>query len=324
MARRDSPIAKLGHVAAHTPDLEESIWFFSEVMGLKVTEREDDAAYLRGMRDWEHHTLVLTESGEAGVDHMAFRTHSPEDLAALETQLADEGEEVVRVEAGEETGQGEAIRVDKFGHQYEFYYDVEKPDAPNGQRSGLLNRVYSEATANRIAPRRIDHVHVNDPGENADRHDEWLREAMDFRLNERYQTSEGEYWGWWYGVTPLPHDIAIHREPADAETQFHHVAFHLDSLQDLWEAGDICSEYGLEINNRSNGPAMHAITRADCMYVKDPASGLRLELFAGPGYLNFEPDWEPIEWKEDELGGATNHQWHGGGPTWDGIQYVDG
>ena len=322
MKRRNSPVAKLGHVAAHTPDLDESLWFFNEVMGLQVTERDGDTAYLRGMRDWEHHTLSLTESGKEGVDHFAFRTASEEALGELEQQFKDEGEEITYVEAGEENGIGEAIRVEKFGHNYEFYWDVEKPDAPEGQRSGLRNRVYSESVGNRIAPRRIDHVHVNDPGDASLAHAAWLRETMDFQLNEQYLTEDGEPWGWWFAVTPLPHDVAIHREPADSDPQFHHVAFHLDSLQDLWAAADICSEHGLEIDNRSNGPAMHAITRADCMYVEDPASGLRLELFAGPGYLNFEPDWDTIEWHEADLGGATNHQWHGGGPTWDGIDYV--
>ena len=322
MPRRRTPIAKLGHVAAHTTDLEESLWFFRDVVGLKVTERVDDTAYLRGTRDWEHHTLSLTESGRQGVDHVAFRTTTAADLEALASTLSADGTDVTWVDAGTEPGVGEAIRFEQFGHPYEFYYDVEKPDAPEGERSGLLNRVYDETTANRIAPRRIDHVHVNDPGENADRHVAWLQDVCEFQLNERYRKSDGEYWGWWLAVTALPHDTAIHREPAGAPTQFHHVAYHLDSLQDLWTAGDLMAENGLEINNRSDSPAMHAITRADCMYVIDPASGLRLELFAGPGYLNFEPDWEPLEWTEDEIGGATSHQWVGGGPTWDGIDYV--
>ena len=322
MPRRRTPIAKLGHVAAHTTDLEESLWFFRDVIGLKVTERVDDTAYLRGSRDWEHHTLSLTESGRRGVDHMAFRTTTAGDLEDLAATLEADGTDVTRVDAGAEPGVGEAIRFEKLGHPYEFYYDVEKPDAPAGERSGLLNRVYDETYANRVAPRRIDHVHVNDPGENADAHVEWLMDALEFQLNERYRKTDGEYWGWWLAVTALPHDTAIHREPAGSPTQFHHVAYHLDSLQDLWTAADVLSENGLEINNRSDSPAMHAITRADCMYVIDPASGLRLELFAGPGYLNFEPDWEPIEWQEDEIGGATSHQWVGGGPTWDGIDYV--
>jgi catechol 2,3-dioxygenase len=47
-----------------------------------------------------------------------------------------------------------------------------------------------------------------------------------------------------------------------------------------------------------------------------------VEFFAGPGYLNFEPDWETIEWTADEIGGATDHQWIGHGPEWSGIPYA--
>jgi catechol 2,3-dioxygenase len=313
----DSPIAKLGHVAAHTPDLEESLWFFEEVLGFKVTERTDDAAYLRGMRDWEHHTLSLTESGRTGVDHIAFRTRTPEAVDVLAERFEAAGTEVTRVEAGAERGQGEAIRVERFGHPYEFYYDVEKPLPPEGMRSKLHNRGYSEATANRIAPRRIDHVHVQDAVSPA--HAAWLQSELGFQVNEQFRTDDDELWGWWLSVTPLPHDIAIHREPVGTDAQFHHVAYHLDSFQDLWECADILAECGIAPDG---GPGRHAITQADFLYVSDPASDLRIEFFAGPGYLNFEPDWEPIEWRADEIGGATDHQWIGRGPEWVGVPYV--
>lgn len=120
-------------------------------------------------------------------------------------------------------------------------------------------------------------------------------------------------------VTALPHDIAVHREPAGTEAAFHHVSYHLDSLQDLWAAADVLAEHGVPPDG---GPGRHAITRADFLYVSDPASGLRVEFFAGPGYLNFEPDWEPIEWTEEDIGGETDHQWIGRGPEWDGLPYV--
>ena len=312
-----SPIAKLGHVAAHTPDLDESLWFFRDVLGFKVVERVDDTAYLRGMRDWEHHTLSLTESGRRGVDHVAFRTRSPEDVDALAESFESNGTDVTRVEPGDERGQGRAVRIEAFGHPYEFYYDVEKPQAPADKRSKLKNRNYSEATASRIAPRRIDHVHVQDSV--SPEHAAWLQEELGFGVNEQYRQSDGELWGWWLSVTALPHDIAIHREPAGTDASFHHVSYHLDSLQDLWEAADVLAEHGIDPDG---GPGRHAITRADFLYVSDPASGVRVEFFAGPGYLNFEPDWEPIEWTEEDIGGETNHQWIGQGPEWEGIPYV--
>ena len=36
------------------------------------------------------------------------------------------------------------------------------------------------------------------------------------------------------------------------------------------------------------------------IYVIDPGSGVRLEIFTN-GYLIFEPDWEPIRWTLDEM-----------------------
>jgi len=319
MTAYDSPIAKLGHVATHTPDLDESLWFFEEVLGFKLTERVGDTAYLRGMRDWEHHTLSLTESGRTGIDHIGFRTRTPEAVDDLADSFTANGTAVTRVEAGEERGQGEAVRVERFGHPYEFYYDVEKPRPPKEQRSKLHNRGYSEATANRIAPRRIDHCHLQDAV--SPEHARWLEEELGFQVNERFRTEDDELWGWWLSVTALPHDLAIHREETGTDSQFHHVSYHLDSFQDLWECADVLAEYGIAPDG---GPGRHAITRADFLYVSDPASGLRVEFFAGPGYLNFEPDWEPIEWRADEIGGATDHQWIGRGPDWVGLPYVDG
>ncbi len=70
------------------------------------------------------------------------------------------------------------------------------------------------------------------------------------------------------------------------------------------------------------GLERHTITQADFLYVSDPASGFRAELFAGPGSLTFEPDWEPIEWQEGEIDGATDHRWIGRGPEWTGLPYV--
>ncbi|WP_313696159.1 VOC family protein [Halorarum halobium] len=314
-----SPLAKLGHVAAYTPDVEESLWFFRDVLGFKVTERVDGTAYLRGMRDWEHHTLSLTEADRGGVDHVAFRTRDAAALGELAREFEADGIDVTHVPAGEERGQGEAIRVERFGHRYEFYYDVEKPDAPEGRRSKLHNRLYSEAEANRVAPRRIDHVHLQDAVSRD--HAAWLQGVLGFETRERYRGEDDELWGWWLAVTALPHDIAIHREEAGSESTFHHVSYHVDGFDDLWDAADVLAEHGIAPDG---GPGRHAITQADFLYVSDPASGVRVELFAGPGYLNFEPDWEPIEWTADEIGGATDHQWIGRGPEWVGIPYLDG
>lgn len=309
-------LAKLSHVAFVTPDLEESLWFFRDIMGLKVVERDEGTAYLCGLREHEHHSMSLTEGERGGVDHIAWRTADPESLDAYAERLEDLGVEVRRIEAGTEAGIGETIRFEApSGHPWELFWDVEKPKPGAKYRSTIPMRRYSPEHANRVYPQRIDHIHVQDP--EAPAHAEFLREEFGFGLNEVFKKPDEQIWGWWLAVTALPHDIGLHRIE-DPDPRFHHISYHLDHLQDLWDAADILREHKVEIDA---GPGKHAITNANYLYVKDPASGIRLELFAGPGYLNFEPDWETVVWQE-EIGTASDHQWFGDQYSADGVPYL--
>ena len=300
-------VAKLGHVAAQTTDLDRSVWFFRDVLGMQEVGRDEETVYLRGLRDWEHHTLSLRAGSESGIDHIGWRTHSAADLEAYADLLAEQGLDVRRHEAGSEPGVGERLRFETpNGHPFELYWDVDKPRAPKERRSKLRNRVYSAAVANPIAPQRIDHVHVQDP--RPDGHAEWLRETFGMSDNELFEGEDGRLWGWWMSVTPLPHDIGVHRREDIDHPRFHHVSFHVDALHNLWDAADILREHGI---SPDGGPGRHAITKADFLYVIDPGSDLRIELFAGPGYLNFEPDWEPIVWTREMIGTEGDHQWIG-------------
>ena len=146
---------------------------------------------------------------------------------------------------------------------------------------------------------------------------DFMAEEMGFRTNERFQSEDGTFWGWWMATTALPHDIGIHRN--DDGPSFHHVSYHVDHLRDLWDAADICREHGIAPDG---GPGKHAITNADFFYVVEPASGIRIELFAGPGYLNFEPDWETIDWQKGEIGTELDHQWIGTQYSEASIPYV--
>lgn len=161
----------------------------------------------------------------------------------------------------------------------------------------------------------IDHAHIQGPdgAETA----EFLTDELGFDLNEVFEDEHGDRWGWWVANTALPHDFAVHKLEEDV-LEFHHLSYHVDTLQDLWDAADILSENNVEIDG---GPGKHAITNANYLYVKDPASGIRIELFAGPGYLNFEPDWETVVWKKD-IGTADDHQWFGDQYGPDGIPFV--
>ena len=100
--------------------------------------------------------------------------------------------------------------------------------------------------------------------------------------------------GAWMSVTPLVHDVAImNAGPHDpTPARMHHVAFWLDSPADVLRAADIIVEAGIKPDQ---GPGKHGVSQAMFLYVRDPGSGHRVEIFSS-GYLIFDPDWKPIEW----------------------------
>jgi biphenyl-2,3-diol 1,2-dioxygenase len=289
-------IAKLGHVELITPDLDLSVEFWRDIVGLEEVERAGDSVYLRAWGDFEHHTLTLTRGAEARVDHIAWRTHRREHVPELARLLSQAGAPVEELKAGEELGQGDAVRFSTpAGHTFELYYDVAKPQAPEGRRSRLKSNS-ARAWARGISPRRLDHVNIvtRDTRELAD----WLHDALGFNLRECIRLDDGSLAGAWLAVTNLMHDIAVMTDREADPASFHHIAYWLDTGQDVMRAADILQEHAVQSDA---GPGKHGISQAIYLYVKDPGSGHRLELFSG-GYLVLDPDWEPIEWPEEELG----------------------
>ncbi|MBM3676873.1 MAG: 2,3-dihydroxybiphenyl 1,2-dioxygenase [Actinobacteria bacterium] len=296
-------IAKLGHVALVTPDLETSLGFWRDVVGLEEVERHGDTAFLRAWGDREHHTLSLRAGEAAAVDHVAWRTKRPEDVDAFAERLDAGGCEVTEVPAGAERGQGRAVRfASPQGHRLELYYDVEKPPSPAAVASPLRTNS-TRAWERGISPRRIDHVNLvtTDAGACCT----WLGDQLGFEMRELIRLADGTLAGGWMAVTNLVHDVAVMADAAAPPDRFHHLAYCLDNWQDVLRAADILREHRVVADA---GPGKHGITQAVYLYVKDPGSGHRLELFAG-GYLVFDPDWEPIVWTEEEL--ADGMSWWG-------------
>ena len=289
-------IAKLGHIALVTPDLKKSLWFFSEVLGLEETEVVDGTHYLRAWGDFEHHTLSLRQGEKSLVDHIGWRTKRPEDVAKFAELLTEAGTEVKWIEAGEEAGQGSAIRFKlPSQHIFEIYYDMEKTQPDLDRKSVLKNQTY-KSWRKGISPRRIDHVNLSTSLDASIIHN-FLIEKLGFKMREYIELSEGNVLVGWLSVTPLVHDVALGTEPnAPTPNRLNHLAYWLDNAQDILRAADILSEEGIEFI----GPGKHGVSQAIYLYVKDPGSGHRVELFSN-SYLIFEPDWEPIKWTPEEL-----------------------
>lgn len=290
-------IAKLGHVALVSSDIEKSLWFFGEVLGLEETTVENGVHYLRAWGDFEHHTLSLTAGPEARVDHIAWKAKRPEDVQNFAILLRDAGVEVDEIQAGTETGQGDAIRFElPSGHVFEIYYEMEKPKVVDPKRKSILKNQSYKAWRKGISPRRIDHVNLATTMP-ASIITDFLIEKLGFKIREYLVDPNGETVSAWMSVTSLVHDVAImSSDLMNSSAELHHLSYWLDNAQDVLRAADILAEEGIEFI----GPGKHGISQAMYLYVLDPGSGARVEIFSN-GYLIFEPDWEPIQWSLEEM-----------------------
>lgn len=289
-------IAKLGHFGLISTDVEKSLWFFKEVVGLEETEEVDGVHYLRAWGDFEHHTLTIQAGEEARLDHIAWRTKRREDVELFADKLQQGGIAIEWVEEGKEAGQGKAFRFQlPSKHTFEIYFDMEKTLASPERRSVLKNQTYKSWNKG-VSPRRIDHVNLLSSFPAKELAD-FMTNYLGFNLREYVEAPDGSYLGAWMSVTPLVHDIAFSFDPSAPSThEVHHIAYWLDNAQDLLRAADILKENGIEFK----GPGKHGISQAMYIYAIDPGSGVRLEIFTN-GYLIFEPDWEPIRWTMDEM-----------------------
>lgn len=284
-------VAHLGHVELLTPTPEESLRFFTKVLGMSETHRAGQSVFLRGSSDYERHTLKLTEHRQAGIAHVAWRTSSRQALARRAAVLEASGFGQGWIDR--DVGHGTAYQfVDPDGHHMELYYEAEHYRAPAEQRSRLKNQPqrYSDVG---VGIRRLDHVNLLCEEVTPNRL--FMQEKLGFRLREHVILDDGTEAAAWISVTPLVHDVAYTLDATRSRGRLHHVAFWVDNREDVLRAADILLESDIFIET---GPSKHAITQAFFLYGYEPG-GNRFEIFSG-GYLIFAPDWEPVVWTQVE------------------------
>jgi catechol 2,3 dioxygenase len=275
-------VTNLSHLHVHTPDLDASVGFFTEIIGMVEADRDDRSVYLRAWGEWMHHSLVLTQAPEPGLECMAFRVQDPAHVAAFAERLRAAGTEVHEVPAGTEVAQGDAIRfVSPGGHQWEIFYDFERIESP-AHASRLMNRPLPFPSKGAGA-RRIDHLNVLDPNPGLTRR--WMEQVLGFHVNESVVRPDGWEILNTMAVTSQSHDVNVMEGPPS----LHHIAYHVDSVHDLHRAAEIYAENRVPVDA---GPGRHGGTQGWFLYAKEPG-GNRLELYTG-AFEVFDPDWKPI------------------------------
>lgn len=290
-------VAQCGAINLGTKDLAKSLHFFHELLGMEIVHQDAGVAYLRGYQELTHHSLVLTEQEDNIVNSYSFRVKRPEDVELFAEEFERQEIEAREIPAGSEHGRGTAVRflVPGSAHPFELYYDIDKPLAPEEMRSKLPS---NSSRRRGLGVRRIDHFNVQTSRETINQAEQWVRDTLGFNRREyALHRDDSTVLASWMSVTPQVHDLAIVANAFDKTSQLHHVAFNLENFSDLLTAADILRDFDVTFDL---GPGKHGIGQAMYLYVHDPGSGHRVEIYAG-GYLIFDPDWEAIKWEREQF-----------------------
>lgn len=286
-------VAQLGHTELRTPDLEASARWFTEVYGLYTVAEDRDRVHLRAWNDDVLSSLTLVASEQSGLGHVGWRTVSPQALDRRVAAIEAAGLEGRWVD--DSFGHGRAYRFTAVGgHEMEVYFETEKYRAPAGEEPALPNQP-QRYDPHGVAASRIDHINLLVPDVPASR--AFQEEVLGFKLRERLEPTPDTEVGAWLSLMTKAHDLALTREPADTDGRLHHLAYAVESREDVLKAADIFMENGTAIEV---GPAKHSRTQGFFLYVYEPG-GNRVEVFAGGIHIH-TPDWEPVVWNTESGG----------------------
>lgn len=292
-------VAHLGHVELLTPKPEESLWYFSDILGMEAVHREGQSVYLRGYGDYATTTLKLTEAPHAGVGHIGWRAFSPQALERRAEAIEATGLGVGW--ANGDFGHGRCYEFrDPDGHRMEIYFDEDKYVPPDRLRSTLKN-MPMKVPANGIPVRRTDHLAVLCRDVAANR--EFMQDTLGLMLREQvvYENGAKEI-GSWMSASATHHEIAYVVDTKGGSGRLHHFSLWVDDRADVLRAADLFMENGIAIET---GPSKHNNSQAFYIYSYEPG-GNRVEVYSS-GFFVFAPDFETVVW--DERARGTGVYW---------------
>lgn len=284
-------LAHLGHVELLTPRFDESLRFFTDILGLHESGHEGDSVFLRAWGDYERFTLQLTRSTTSGLGHVAFRARSALILDQVVSHLELNG-----AHGHWQTnnfGHGTAYCLPgPDGHPVELYYETEKFQ-PVGDQVPAFKNLPQRYSPRGIAPKRLDHINLLAQDVKANRL--FFHELLGLRVTEQIVFEDDLEMGAWLAATNKSYDLAFTKDRSRAHGRFHHLTYMMDSREDVLRAADILTEAGITIET---GPHKHSIGQTFFLYFYEPG-GNRIEVGSG-GYMIFDPDWQPVIWSREE------------------------
>lgn len=298
-------IIRLSHVEFGVTNLAASRRFYTDILGLQITDEDDETIYLRAMEERGHHCLVLKKKPEAGIDYLSYKVWCEDDLDTAKSWFEAGGH---KTEWVERPYQGRTLRTyDCFGAPMEFYHKMDRLE-PIHQKYELYKGV---------KPLRIDHFNCFVP--NVDAAVEFYGQ-LGFRVTEYTEDEEtGRLWAAWTHRKGGVHDIAFTNGTGP---RLHHTAFWVPTPLNIIDLLDLMATSGY-MSNIERGPGRHGISNAFFLYILDP-DGHRIEIYCSD-YQTVDPDLEAIKWdlkdpqRQTLWGAPAPKSWFEHGSVFTGI-----
>lgn len=290
-------VLRPGHVQVRVLNLDEAVNFYSNVVGLIETGRDQfGRVYFKCWDEHDHSSVILREADQPGMDFAGFKVLDEATLNELEGKLNAYGVETQRIPAGDLLETGERVRfVLPSGHPMELYAHktIVGNDLPSENPGPWsLNRDKG------MGPIQMDHFLLYGP--NVKEVMKIFTEVLGFYVTERVLGEDGETENAFFmSCSHKAHDVAFVEFPEPGK--LHHVSYRLETWEQVLRAGDIMSMNEVPVDI---GPTRHGITRGTTIYAWDP-SGNRFETFCG-GYFAY-PDHKPMTWDFEHFGQGLDY-----------------
>lgn len=271
-------IVRCAYMELVVTDLAASRAFYVDVLGLVVTEEDDNTIYLRSFEEFIHHNLVLRKGPVAAVAAFSFRVRTPGDVDKAEAWFRELGCRTQRRTEGFVKGIGDSVRVeDPLGFPYEFFYDTQHVERLAWHYElygpGALVRLdhFNQVTGD--VPKAVSYV-----------------ESLGFRITEDIRDEDGVVYAAWMRRKPTVHDTAM---TGGDGPRMHHIAFSTHEKHNIIA---VCDKLGaLRMSDHiERGPGRHGVSNAFYLYLRDP-DGHRVEIYT-QDYYTGDPDNPVVTW----------------------------
>lgn len=259
---------EVGQLALRVSDLERSVGFYANLLGLEVYDRPEPGVVLLGCRDGRT-DLVLMESGDGppGIRHIGYLLEDAGAVREAQRRLAAEGISLIEGRDFEDpTHNAETAFADPNGLKIVLF----SRDPVSSRDAGLLpsSKESLGTGLRRIIPHRLGHIVIQVPDVRATA--SFYTKRVGLRLTE---WNDAECYFLRAGRDH--HDLGLFPNRRGSGVLYNHVAWDIGNMTDLWNCGEFLRERGASI---TLGPGWWEQGHQTDLNFVDP-DGQRIEIY---------------------------------------------